>query len=143
MFKAKQLNFRISLAIFIFALLWGILFLRSAYLQLLPHKKLTTLQNKLFDRTVKLKPRRGVIYDRHNKELAISIPSFSLFADPQKIDTPYYAAKKLSQLLNKPQKPLLKRLLNKKRRFVWLKRHLSEPEIKQIKSWRLKGLYFC
>ena len=142
MFRGRQLGTRISAVIFIFSLLWAGLFLRSAYLQLFPHQKLSRLQNKLFERTVTLKPRRGVIYDRHNRELAISTPSQSLFADPQKTKEPYYAAKKLSQLLNTPQKFLLKRLLNKKRRFVWLKRHLSEKDIQIIKSWKLEGLYF-
>ena len=142
MFKGQQFDARISIVVFVFSLLWGSLFLRSAYLQLLPHKKLSELQNKLFDRTVTLKPRRGIIYDRYNKELAISIPSQSLFADPQRTKQPYYVAKKLSQLLDTPQKFFLKRLLNKRRRFVWLKRHLSELEAHKIKSWKLEGLYF-
>ena len=141
-FKGKQLNFRISIVIFSFAILLVILLFKSAYLQLLPNEKLSNLRNKLFERTVTLKPRRGIIYDRYNKELAISIPSQSLFADPQRTKEPYYAAKKLSHLLKIPKKTLLKRLLNKKRRFVWLKRHLSEQEVKRIKSWNLEGLYF-
>ena len=118
------------------------MFVRSAWLQLLPNSKLSYLQNKLFERTVTLKPRRGDIYDRHNKELAVMIPSQSLFADPQRMKEPYYADKKLSQLFNKPKKNYLKKLLNKKRRFVWIKRHLNEKELKKLQSWNLEGLYF-
>ena len=142
MFKGPQLDRRISLIIFIFSFLLGLLLIKSAYLQWFPIAKFARLKNKIFDRTVTLKPRRGVIYDRYGKELVISIPSQSLFADPQRMREPYYSAKKLSQLLNVPQKTLLKKLLNKKRRFVWVKRHLSEKEIQKIKSWKLKGLYF-
>ena len=142
MFKGKQLSTRISIVVFVFSLLWGLLFVRSAYLQLIPNKKLSNLKNKLFERTVTLKPRRGIIYDRYGKELAISIPSQSLFADPQKMKEPYYVAKKISQLFNISNKKLLKKLLNQKRRFVWLKRHLSEQEVQLIKSWKLEGLYF-
>ena len=142
MVKGKQLGIRISIVIFVFSFLWGSLLVRSAYLQLIPNKRLSGLQNKLFERTVTLKPRRGIIYDRYNKELAISIPSQSLFADPQRMKEPYYVAKKLSQTLGLSKKKILKKLLNKKRRFVWLKRHLNEPEIKKIKSWKLNGLYF-
>ena len=141
-FKGKQLNIRISIVVFVFSLLWGILFLRSAYLQLVSNKKLSDLQNKLFERTITLKPRRGIIYDRHGKELAISIPSQSLFADPYKMKEPYYAAKKLSRFLDLSPKKTLHKLLNKKRRFVWLKRHLSQTEVQEITSWRLEGLYF-
>ena len=141
-FKGNQLHRRISIIIFIFSLLWLILFLRSIHLQLIPNEKLSELKNKLFDRTVTLKPRRGTIYDRHNKELAISIPSQSLFADPKNMKEPYYAAKKLSRFLNLSHKKTLKKLLNKKRRFAWIKRHLNEKEIKEIKSWNFEGLYF-
>ena len=141
-FRSQVIKSRISFVVFFFILLWLSLFVRSAYLQLIPHQKLSELQNKLFDRTVVLKPRRGSIYDRKNKELAISIPSQSLFADPSQMEEPYFAAKKLSRLFPPSQKSYLKKLLNKKRRFVWIKRHLSEKEVLTVKSWKLKGLYF-
>ena len=141
-FRSQVIKSRILFVIFIFALLWLSLFSRSAYLQLIPHKKLSQLQNKLFERTVFLKPRRGTIYDRKNKELAISIPSRSLFADPKQMEEPYYIAKKLAELFNKPRKIYLKTLLDKKRRFVWIKRYLTDQEIRTVKSWKLKGLYF-
>ena len=142
MFTGKLIKQRILFVIFVFSALWAVLFLRSAWLQLLPNPKLSKLQNKLFERTVTLKPRRGNIYDRHNKELAVSIPSQSLFADPQRMTEPYYSAKKLAQLFNKPKSFFLKKFLNKNKRFVWVKRHLTESELKQIKSWNLEGLYF-
>ena len=142
MFKAQIIRQRILFVISVFFVLWFILFLRSAWLQLLPNSKLSKLQNKQFERTVTLKPRRGNIYDRNNKELAVSIPSQSLFADPQRMTEPYYTAKKLARLFKKPRKIYLKKLLNKNRRFVWIKRHLNEKELKQIKSWNLEGLYF-
>lgn len=141
-FKAQVIQSRIIFTLSIFGLLWLVLFARSSYLQLIPNKKLSKLQDKQFERTITLQPRRGNIYDRNNKELAISIPSKSLFADPQKVKEPYFSAKKLSQLLDLDRKVLLKRLLNKKRRFVWIKRHLTEKEIQTIKSWRLEGLHF-
>ena len=141
-FQGNILQSRISFVIFVFGALWLLLILKGAYLQLIPQPKLSQLKRKLFDRTVELKPKRGNIYDRNHKELAISIPSQSLFADPSQMTEPYYAAKKLSQLLNQPKKALLKKLLNKNRRFVWIKRHLSEQEAKTIKSWRLEGLHF-
>ena len=141
-FRSQVMKSRISFVIFFFVLLWLSLFVRSAYLQLIPHKQLSELQKKLFDRTVALKPRRGSIYDSQNKELAISIPSQSLFADPSQMAEPYYVAKKLSQLFKLSKKNYLKKLLNKKRRFIWIKRHLSEKEVQEVKSWNLKGLHF-
>lgn len=142
MFKAQIISQRIFFVIFIFIILWCVLFIRSAWLQLLPNTKLSSLQNKLFERTITLKPRRGNIYDRYNKELAVSIPSQSLFADPKRMKEPYYSAKKLSRLFNKPRDFYLKKFLDKNKRFVWVKRHLDNKELNQIKSWNLEGLYF-
>ena len=140
--KGQKLIKRISFIILVFSILWSILFLKSAYLQILPNKKLSDLKSKLFEGTVTLTSRRGTIYDRYGKELAISIPSQSLFVDPGRLEKPYFAAKKLSLLLNTPHKSLLKNLLNKEKRFVWVARHLDKEKIKIIKSWKLKGLYF-
>ena len=126
----------------VLAVLWLCLFFRAVDLQLLPHERLSQLKERIFETTVRINPRRGVIYDRKGRELALSIPSQSLFADPKTIKQPYYAAKKLSLLFHRPKKDFLKKLLNKKKRFVWLARHLSGEQIKAVQSWKLKGLHF-
>ena len=126
----------------VLAALWLCLFFRAVDLQLLPHERLSRLKERIFETTVKINPRRGIIYDRKGRELALSIPSQSLFADPKTIKHPYYAAKKLSLLFNRPKKSFLKKLLSKKKRFVWLARHLTGKQIKAVQSWRLEGLHF-
>ena len=141
MFMGQKLSNRMSITFFVFASLWVVLLVRGAYLQLIPNEKFSQLKNKLFEREVTLKPRRGIIYDRYGEELAISIPSQSLFIDPQRVKQPYYAAKKLSHLLNIPRKPLLKKILNKKKKFLWIKRHLSKKQTQKIKLWNWEGLH--
>ena len=126
----------------ILVLLWFCLIFRGVDLQILPHKKLSWLKERIFETTLKINPRRGMVYDRNGRELALSVPSQSLFADPQTVKEPYYAAKKLSRLFNQNQKLFLKKLLNEKRRFVWIKRHISVKEMKIVRSWKLKGLHF-
>ena len=126
----------------VLALLWFCLVFRGMDLQLLPHERLSWLKEQIFETTLKINPRRGMIYDRNGRELALSIPSQSLFADPQIVKEPYYAAKKLSRLFNHSQKVFLRKLLNEKKRFVWIKRHLSAEDMKTVRSWKLKGLHF-
>ena len=138
----KIIKFRLLFVVYFFGLIFSVLILRSVFLQLLPQDRLTQLRQRLFETTVKITPRRGVIYDRYGKSLAISTPSQSLFADPLKIKKPYYVAKKLSEHLKLPKKKLLSKVLNKKKRFVWIKRHLTEKEIKRIQSFKFEGLHF-
>ena len=126
----------------VLALLWGCLVFRGADLQLFPHEKLSRLKERIFETTVRTNPRRGMIYDQKGRELAVSLPSHSLFADPGAVQKPYYTAGRLARLFRRPKKVFLKKLLSKKKRFVWIRRHLSLEEMKTVQSWRLKGLHF-
>ena len=68
MIQSNQISSRIVFVIFAFFLLWLGLVLRSAYLQIFPNQRLSSLKHQLFERTITLKPRRGGIYDRHGRE---------------------------------------------------------------------------
>ncbi len=85
-----------------------------------------------------LKPLRGEIYDRHKSSLALTIESHSISCNPRKLlgsEKPSLA-RKLSKILNiSPKKLLLK--LYQDRYFVWLKRHVSEREVRAIKNLKL------
>ena len=116
--------------------------MRGIVLQFFPDERLISAKKKNFERVIKLKPRRGIIYDRHGRELAISIASQSLFADPFLIKDPKQTAKKLSKLLGMSYSALYKKIKNKKRRFVWIKRHITDKEWKKVKSWKIYGLSF-
>src|SRR5207244_2692755 len=54
-------------------------------------------------RTFEVTPPRGIIYDRHKNELAISIKVDSVFAVPEEIDHPEATAKTLSRVLGLPK----------------------------------------
>ncbi len=138
----KLIKHRMLFVMYFIGLSFCILIIRSASLQLFPQDRLTQLKERLFETTVKVTPRRGVIYDRYGKELAISTSSQSLFADPYKVKEPYYIAKKLSSSLKLSRKKILSKLLNKKRRFMWLKRHLTAQEVKMVKSFKFEGIHF-
>ena len=66
--------------------LWGLLLTRTAYLQFLPNEKLNTLQTRQFQTVVTLPSRRGNIVDTNGKDLAMSSPAYSIYADPKIIE---------------------------------------------------------
>ena len=133
---------RIILLLLFFSGLWSLLILRATYLQILPNKKLSDLQNRQFLTRVKLPGRRGVIYDRNGHELAISLPSYSLFADPKLIQNPQGLARLIARELKVPVKNIYKKLKDDERRFVWVQRHLSSKQYDKIKNWNYRGLGF-
>ena len=115
---------------------------RGAWLQFFPDQRLISAKKKNFETVIKLKPRRGIIYDRHGRELAISVSAQSLFADPFLIKNPRRTAQKLSRTLNMPYSRLYNKIKNKHRRFAWIQRHIDEQKAKTVQSWKIKGLAF-
>ena len=107
----------ITLFIFI-CFLWSLLIFRAAYLQFIPHDKLTTLQNRQFQTVVTLPARRGNIYDREGKELAMSAPSYSLYADPKIILEKKKLAEQLSKLIGEPPREIYGKIQDGAKRFV-------------------------
>ncbi len=115
---------------------------RGAWLQFFPDKKLTAVKKKNFEKMISLKPRRGIIHDRKGTELALSISSQSLFADPSLITHPGPLSRKLSRILKQPSQKIYKKIKNKNRRFVWLKRHVPEKEEQALRALKNPGLSF-
>lgn len=122
--------------------LWGLLILKAIYVQVIPNEKLTRLKEKSFQRVVHLKSRRGAIVDRNQRELAISIPSHSLYADPMVIKNPRKAAQKLGRYFKKSSRGYSQKLKNKNKRFVWLERRLGKHHRNKISDWKIRGLAF-
>jgi cell division protein FtsI (penicillin-binding protein 3) len=142
--KSQQIfqKARWFILLFFFVFLWGTLVFRAADLQILPNSRLEALQKKQFETVITLQARRGVIFDRDHRELAVSLPAHSLYADPKLIQKPRLAARNLAPLLKIPYPVLLAKLTTKNRRFVWLKRFLLDGEKAKVDAWKLKGLAF-
>src|SRR4051812_48802563 len=128
------MNSRILVVFLFFVFLWAAMLVRGAYLQILPNSKLASLQKRQFETTVEVNGRRGLIVDRNGRELAATIPSYSLFADPHILERPRAVSRRLAKLLGVPSSELYSKLKGK-RRFIWLKRHLREDQLVAIKKW--------
>lgn len=125
-----------------FLALWGLLLTRAAMLQVIPDTRLENLKRRQFETSLQIRTRRGAILDREGHEMAASVPAFSLFADPKVIKDPYGLSKRLGKMLDIPVPQLRKRLRDKQRRFIWIKRQLTEAERDQIKAMGEAGLGF-
>jgi cell division protein FtsI (penicillin-binding protein 3) len=132
---------RIAIIFLFLTVCWSVLFIRGMYVQLWPQPRLTELKARLFETTVEIAARRGMILDRNGKELAVAVSGYSLFADPHILSRRKFAVIQLAKLLHMSKSELLPKL-NSQRRFVWIKRGLSEELRNTIQSWGLRGLGF-
>src|ERR1700749_835302 len=109
---------RILILFCIFLGLWGLLLARAARLQIFPDVRLENLKRHQFETSLEIHTRRGAILDRNGNELAASIPSYSLFADPKLITNTSEFSKKLGKIIGLNPKALKKRIHDHERRFV-------------------------
>ncbi|QJB55394.1 penicillin-binding transpeptidase domain-containing protein [Pseudodesulfovibrio sp. zrk46] len=82
---------------------------------------------------------RGRIFDRNGEMLATSVEAKSVFIRPYEIENIDVAADKLSRILNVSRKKVYKRLKSKKR-FLWIKRQVTDREATAIANADLKGV---
>src|SRR6202047_2047821 len=124
------------------AVLWiTAVFGRLSYLQLLRHSDYLARAQRQQQRTIEITPKRGVIYDRNLRALAMSVPVKSAFAVPAEIADESLAARLLSGVLGVPEEALEARMASS-RSFVWISRKLPPAKVEAIEALNLKGIYF-
>jgi cell division protein FtsI (penicillin-binding protein 3) len=129
------------ITVFIFiCFLWSLLIFRAAYLQFLPHDKLNSLKARQFQTVVTLPARRGTVFDTNGKELAMSSPSYSLYADPKILVDKKAVAEKVSKIISEPVKDILLKIKDPTKRFVWIDRLIGASEAEDIRNLKIKGL---
>jgi len=139
--KEKWVRIRIRLIGGVFAFFFAITSARAFYLQVISKEKLVRLAERQYQKIVPLTPVRGVIYDRNNAPLAVSIEMDSCYAEPRNIENIREAAKKLSPLLGISREALEKKL-NGSRNFAWLLRRMPPEQAKKIRELELAGICF-
>src|SRR5260370_2013059 len=124
------------------ALLWttGVVG-RLSYLQLIKHGEYLARAQRQQQRTIEITPKRGIIYDRNMRALAMSVPVKSAFAVPAEIADESLAARLLSGVLGVPP-DLLETRTASSPSFVWTSRKLPPEKVEAIEALNLKGIYF-
>ncbi len=105
----------------------GIIILRYAYIQLIGKEEYIEKVVEKFPKAslVKLSTPRGYIKDRKGNDLAISIPTISLYAFPQLVENKEELVRRLSAIPDIKEKDLIEKL-NSDKKFVWLARYIDK-----------------
>lgn len=129
-------NVKIALVSFIFLIGVFIITARYVYIQLIGKEEYVEKVIEKFPKAsvVKLYTPRGYIKDRKGNDLAISIPTISIYAFPQLVENKEELVRRLSAIQDIKEKELLEKL-NSDKKFLWLARYIDksyEPYIKGI-----------
>jgi cell division protein FtsI (penicillin-binding protein 3) len=130
------------LVVGVVALIWmaAVLF-RLSYLQLICYSEYFAKAQHQQRRVFEISPKRGAIYDRKGRELAISIPMDSVFGDPTDIKDASLVAGLLARVLNIPVVEIETKIREAKTP-VRLAKKLSPETVQRIDDMNLKGVFF-
>ncbi len=108
-------------------------------LQILEHATWAERSRAQTQSSLKVPGYRGSIYDTRGRLLSYSVPQPSLYADAKRVADPVSLAKRLSKMLHEPEGSLTEKLASQ-RRFVWLKRHMTDKDALWVRALGVEGL---
>ncbi len=124
---------RIVAVFFIMGLAFALVVLRLLYLQVFEQSKLAARGEHQYEQVIVLGPKRGTIFDRMGRELAVSLDVDSVYGIPSNIDNPRELAQRLGRILREdPRK--LERKLEGDKQFVWLSRKVDPAKAAKVRE---------
>jgi cell division protein FtsI (penicillin-binding protein 3) len=84
--------------------------------------------------------RRGRIVDRRGVELAVSEDAVTVFANPFLIEDPTRVAARLAPLVGRSQEELLRKLADRRKGFVYLRRKLQGAAGAKLEELEIEGI---
>lgn len=115
--------------------------LRLADLMIIDHKRLAEKAQRQHIKVEDIQVRRGTIFDRRGRELALNLELESLYCDPEALIADKEDIKKLGSLVNKEPRRILAKIPDEGR-FVWIKRKLSPEIADKVRDLDIEGLGF-
>ena len=137
----KYVRLRAALIGLFFIILFSIIGAKAIYLQVYRGSWLSRKAANQYEKSFMSYGKRGTIYDRKHKEMAVSNTVASIAAHPTLIGNSDASAKTLAKKLNLSRRSISRKLASNKP-FVWIKRKVSPKEARSVKKLGLKGIVF-
>jgi cell division protein FtsI (penicillin-binding protein 3) len=99
-------------------------------------------------RTIEIAPRRGIIYDRNLREMAMTVQVDSVYAVPSEIGDKNAMAATLAKIVHRDStdkyttREQIAARLAEGRSFAWVARKVDASTADQLRAMNIKGIYF-
>ena len=135
----KRLLTLIVAAIFLF----GVLFLRLGYIQVIWGKELQAKAAEQWQRDLPIYAYRGDIVDTGGNLLATTKTAYTVYARPKSVTDPSRTAEVLSQILQTDRQTILEKITKRGVSEVALKRQVDTDVAEEIRKHNLEGIYLA
>jgi len=135
----------------IFFLLWAVAISgRLFWLQIVRHSEYVERAQKQQQRTFEVAPRRGILYDRNMRELAMTVQVDSIYAVPNEIDDKekHADARILAAIVHtdpadtQSTEQEIAHRIDEGRGFAWIARRVTPDVATKVRALNMKGVYF-
>ena len=137
----KYFRFRILLVAFLFLLAFAAVAAKAIHLQVFQRQWLSQAASDQYEKSLIISGKRGSIYDRNQREMAVSMLVTSIAAYPARIKDINATAAKLAGALKLDNRKIRQKLALDKS-FVWIKRKTTARETTLVKKLNLPGIDF-
>ncbi|MCF8094119.1 MAG: penicillin-binding protein 2 [Desulfobacteraceae bacterium] len=137
--RIARRNRRIMLVCCVLALCYLVIACRAVCLQVFEDAQLSQRASGEYSRSVKMRGKRGTIYDSSLRELAVSTAVVSIGAHPSRIANPAEAADVMAENLELSRSQAIKKLRSESK-FVWIQRDASPERAEAVNRKIDKGL---
>ena len=137
----KYIGLRTFLVGLVFTVLFGAIGAKAMYVQVFRGSWLSQKAADQYEASFQTYGKRGTIYDRSHREMAVSIEVTAVAAHPLNIKNPKATAKALAAKLKLDERALYRKLTSQKT-FVWIKRQTSPKETEAVRALNLSGIVF-
>lgn len=136
---SKSSKVRLKSVLIILLLVVVALIGRLGYLQVYKSEELKKGALEQWTKAIDIKSKRGIIYDRKGKKLAISISASTIWAYPAEIKDKHSTAKIIAEVLNMDEEILYEKL-NKKQSAEKIKQWVSREEANELRQLNIRGI---
>ncbi|WP_432206876.1 peptidoglycan D,D-transpeptidase FtsI family protein [Idiomarina aquatica] len=144
--KPVGTQWRFYVAVGVLFSVFSVLIARAAYIQVISPERYSMQGDMRSLRSASLSVQRGMIVDRNGRELAVSVPVETVWADPQRIaehnalaDTSRWQA--LAETFRMNRDELIGKVSDPERRFVYLQRKVTPSEAEYVRDLNIPGVY--
>ena len=141
-YSVGRLQKRLLVIILLITFLFGVIFLRLSYIQIINGDWLQAKALDQWTRDVPIKAKRGTIYDTNGSAIAVNYATYDVYVRAKNVEDPKAVSKLLSEVLELEYADVYKKVTDRSVSERAIKLQVSDEDVKKIMEGGYNGIVF-